>query len=326
MLSDERVEVSHLGDAGLPTVVQPREPGVDLAAWCAAHGAAIDACLSESGAVLFRNFDLPQPRDFERAANAVCGELFADYGDLPKHAEGERIYHSTPYPPDQMILWHSESSHLPSWPMRINFYCVTPATTGGATPIVDTRELMRAIDPGVVAKFRHDGLLYVRNFIAGIEPGWQQFFHTPERAVVEAACRAAGSEFAWRSDGGLRLRQRSQGVARHPVSGAEVFFNQVQLHHIACVDEATREGLRALVDDDDLPRNVTYGDGSPSPDDVVTHIVAVCERTSVRFTWQRGDMITLDNMLVAHARDTFSGPRAIAVAMGRMTLAGAPAV
>ena len=38
----------------------------------------------------------------------------------------ERIYGSTPYPPDKMILFHNESSHLSSWPLRQFFFCVRP--------------------------------------------------------------------------------------------------------------------------------------------------------------------------------------------------------
>jgi hypothetical protein len=42
------------------------------------------------------------------------------------------------------------------------------------------------------------------------------------------------------------------------------------------------------------------------------------EACAVRFDWQKGDVILLDNMLVAHARDPFEGPRKIVVAMGDM--------
>jgi alpha-ketoglutarate-dependent taurine dioxygenase len=36
----------------------------------------------------------------------------------------------------------------------------------------------------------------------------------------------------------------------------------------------------------------------------------------VRFKWREGDMVTLDNMITAHARDPFVGPRKIVVALG----------
>jgi hypothetical protein len=42
------------------------------------------------------------------------------------------------------------------------------------------------------------------------------------------------------------------------------------------------------------------------------------EACAVRFLWQRGDVIMLDNMLTAHARDPYQGPRRIVVAMGDM--------
>ena len=118
MLVDDRVRSSYLStESHLPVVLEPQRE-TDLAAWAEDNGAMLEGMLAESGAVLFRNFALAGPRDFERAAAAVCGELYGEYGDLPKHGAGERIYHSTPYPADQMILWHNESSHLSSWPMR----------------------------------------------------------------------------------------------------------------------------------------------------------------------------------------------------------------
>ena len=38
----------------------------------------------------------------------------------------------------------------------------------------------------------------------------------------------------------------------------------------------------------------------------------------MRADWQEGDIALLDNMLTAHARDPYSGPRKIVVAMGQM--------
>ena len=65
---------------------------------------------------------------------------------------------------------------------------------------------------------------------------------------------------------------------KHPKTKEEMFFNQVQIHHIYCVDEDTRDGLRALFDEEDLPRNVYYGDGSPIPDETMEHLGQVFEK------------------------------------------------
>ena len=302
----------------LPLIVEPVAEGVSLADWCAANRDWVQAKILKHGGVLFRGFSVPSPADFERAAKATWGELFADYGDLPRNSAGEKIYESTPYPADQMILWHNESSHLPSWPMRINFHCVIPSPVGGCTPIIDTAALMHQLDPEIVENFRTKGLLYVRNFSAGVDPTWEEFFHTTDKAKVEQMCRDAGSDLEWLPNGGLRIKTKTHGVVKHPDTLDEIFFNQVQLHHIYCVDEETRDGLRALFNDDELPRNVYYGDGSPIPDEVMEQIGQLYEKVCVRFKWQKGDTIFLDNMRVAHARDTFEGPRHIVVALGRM--------
>src|SRR5260221_2013398 len=302
----------------LPLVLEPTVEGLELAKWNAENREWIEAQLLVHGGVLFRNFNLPSPADFERAAKAIYGELFGDYDDLPKNEAGEKIYESTPYPADQMILYHNESSHLPSFPNRISFHCVTPAKAGGCTPVFDTRGVLAHIAPEVVKQFREKGLMYVRNFSKGVDPSWEEFFHTTDKSKVEQMCRDAGSDFEWKADGGLRVINRTKGIVKHPKTKQEMFFNQVQIHHIYCVDEDTREGLRALFDEQDLPRNVYYGDGSPIPDETMQHLGETFEKVAVRFKWQKGDMIMLDNMLVTHARDTFEGARHIVVAMGNM--------
>ncbi|MEO7360283.1 MAG: TauD/TfdA family dioxygenase [Gemmatimonadaceae bacterium] len=307
-----------LGGGALPLVVEPTQDGLVLAEWNLTNKAWVEAQLLVHGGVLFRDFDLPSPADFERSAKAIYGELFGDYGDLPKNAAGEKIYESTPYPPDQMILFHNESAHLPSWPQKISFHCVTAAKVGGCTPVFDTRLVLKHIDPAVLEAFRSKGLMYVRNFSKGVDPTWEEFFHTKDPAIVEQMCKDAGSDFEWKSDGGLRVINRSKGTVKHPKTKEELFFNQVQIHHIFCVDEDTRDGLRALFDEQDLPRNVYYGDGSEISDETMQHLGDVYEQVCVRFKWQKGDMIMLDNMLVTHARDTFEGPRHIVVAMGNM--------
>ncbi len=306
--------------SGVPIVEAPSDD-TTLEAWIPAHRSSLDDLLRRHGAVVFRDFAVGSVERFERAARAAWGELFSEYGDLPRGRIGANVYESTPYPSSQMILFHNESSHLAAWPTRIGFYCVEPATAGGCTPLLDARRLMHEIDPAVLATFAERGLNYVRNFPEGVSPSWQDFFKTPDRGVVERICRETESSIAWRPDGSPRVTRRAPALTAHADTGEMVFFNQVQLHHIACVDEETRESLLDLFEPDDLPRNVTYGDGTPIPDAVMQHLGEVYERAAVRFTWRRGDMLVLDNMAVAHARDPFEGPRKIVVAMGRMVAA-----
>jgi alpha-ketoglutarate-dependent taurine dioxygenase len=315
-----RIEIEAI-DAGAGSIpcVRSALPAVNLAAWSRAHRSWIDDELFRSGAVLFRGFDVEDAPAFSSAAHEISGPLFADYGDLPRNQAGGQIYESTPYRADERILFHNESSHMPSWPMRIHFYCAMPATRGGSTPIVDTRKILELLSPDVFAEFAAKGLLYVRNFVDGVEPTWQRFFGTDDRAEVERACRRNGSSFAWRSDGGLAVSQRTSAVSRHSVTGEQIFFNQIQLHHISLLDEDVRDGLLAMFGHEGLPRNVYFGDGSPIPDEIVAHLSGIYDRICKRFEWERNDVIVLDNMLAAHGRDSYGGERRILVALAQMT-------
>ncbi|WP_437913628.1 amino acid adenylation domain-containing protein [Sorangium sp. So ce302] len=315
------VATSTLGDGPLPLVVKPAVDDVDLAAWAREERAFVEAQLLRHGAVLFRGFPIRSAPEFEQVAQAICGELFGEYGDLPREKTGQHIYGSTPYPADKAILFHNESSHLPRWPLKQWFFCVQAAPEGGATPIVDCRRLYEALAPDVRERFRRSGLLYVRNFTPGFDVDWQDFFHTTDPAVVEERCRAGGMRCEWLAGGRLRISQRGPAVLSHPKTGEQVFFNQIQLHHPAYLEAPVRESLMAMVGEEWLPRNVTYGDGAPIEVETTRALGEAYERCAVRFPWQEGDIILLDNMLVAHGRDPFSGPRKIVVAMGEMMTA-----
>ena len=73
--------------------------------------------------------------------------------------------------------------------------------------------------------------------------------------------------------------------------------------------------MRAEVPQDDLPRDVRYGDGSPIHDDDIAQICAVLRATSFQFRWTSRDVLVVDNMRMAHGRRPFAGPRSVVVAM-----------
>ena len=302
----------------LPIIIEPNMPGLDPVGWALRQRQFIESALRRYGAILFRNFDLKTPRDFEAFAEAMSPGLYGQYGDLPKKEDGNNIYRSTPYPEQKMILFHNESSHLASWPRKQWFFCEVPSHSGGATPLADIREIVRRLPPELAARFEQKALLYIRTFIEGLDVPWSDFFKTTDRAEVEARCRAAGTEFTWLDGQVLQIRTSCQAIIRHPKTGERAFFNQVQLHHPSSLDPQIRAELIGLVGADRLPRNVLYGDGTPIEDEVMALIGELYEACAVRFAWQRGDVIMLDNMLTAHARDPYQGPRKIVVAMGDM--------
>lgn len=311
------------GGGDLPRVVQAALPGVDLKTWLRENRERIEETLRRHGGILFRGFDVRTEQDLEALVAALSGELLEyTYRSTPRTNVSGRIYTSTEYPADQTIPMHNEMSYTASWPLKIWFFCMKAAPEGGETPIADSRRVYRRIDPEVRRRFADLGVLYVRNYGGGVDLSWQEVFQTSDRAEAEAMCRQAGIELEWLGGDRLRTRQVCQGVATHPRTGEPVWFNQAHLFHVSNLPAEAQAALLASFAPEDLPRNTYYGDGSPIEAEALAEIRRAYDEESVVFPWRDGDVALLDNMLVAHGRKPFKGPRKVVVGMAEPVAAG----
>ena len=312
---DDFRQVAPAGSA-LPVMITPPPSGQSLLDAREPLKERIEAALASVGGVLLRGFDVPSVAAFRQFAAGFGHPLLSyDFGSTPRTAVGGGVYTSTEYPAHQHIPLHSEQAYTREWAMKIWFHCVTAAASGGETPIADTRAVYRNMPESIRERFA-PGILYVRNY-GDFDVPWQQVFNTEDRATVEAYSRRTGIQWQWQDDGGLRTRQLCQSIERHPRTGDTVWFNQAHLFHISSQPPEVRETLEELLGIDNLPRNVYYADGRPIADSVFAEIREVLARQSVIFPWRAGDVLMLDNMLVAHGRTPFAGQRKVVVAMAQ---------
>lgn len=300
----------------LPLVVRPAVGDVDLISWAGENLAFIEESLLKHGAILFRGFGLTSHAELERFAH-VTSQGLIDYSEptSPRTEVGQKIYTSTDYPASQWIELHNEMSYSHNWPGKIYFFCATAAEAGGETPIAFSRKVLNLLDPKIVSAFAKKKVMYLRNYGEGLGLTWQHVFNTTDRSVVEAQCKRAGIEFEWRDDERLRTRQVHDALARHPKTAEELWFNQAHSFHVSALAPEVRQSLLSLFKEDDLPSNAYYGDGSPIEESVIKEICHVYREAAVCFAWQKGDLLMVDNMLVAHGRAPFTGSRRILVAM-----------
>lgn len=301
----------------LPLLISPKNDAPIETQLTSIHHLAEER-LYEEGGILLRGFNLLGEDAFQNFARSFGHELLSyDFASTPRNKLDRGVYTTTEYPAHQVIPLHNEQAYTLSWPMKIWFHCITEAETGGETPIADSRKIYDLIDPAIRERFTNKKLMYVRNYGGGLDLSWQQTFNTDSQQQVESFCRSQKIDFEWKKNGELRTRQVCQGTAIHPVTGENVWFNQAHLFHISNLAAATRDILLSVVDVEDLPRNVYYGDGSMIEESILDEVRAAIDQCTVSFPWKSGDVLMLDNMLVAHGRSTFTGERKVIVSMAQ---------
>ena len=300
----------------LPLVIEPSPERVDITTWAARNREFIETRLLHHGGLLFRGFEITTPKAFEQLCRAISTELL-EYNERssPRTQVSPNVYTSTDYPANQSIFLHNENSYQRTFPQKIFFFCLTPASSGGETPIADCRKVFQHINPKVRERFIEKGWKLVRNVGDGLGLPWQTIFQTQSPEVVERECLRKGIKVEWKDDQRLRLTTVLPAVVKHPQSGELSWFNHATFFHITTLDPVLREVLLEEFAEEDLPTNTYYGDGSRIEPEVLEELREVYRQQTVSFLYRAGDVMLLDNMLTAHGRAPYSGTRKILVAM-----------
>jgi alpha-ketoglutarate-dependent taurine dioxygenase len=278
---------------------------------------AANESLLHHGAVRFKTSALNSVSDFHGLLdNMGCELLNYEFGSTPRKNVQGKVYTSTEYPADQEIILHNEMAYTTQWPEQLWFYCDKADCQGGETPIADSREIYRSLDSRITKTFEQKELIYIRNYRPGLDLPWQEVFNTQDPLEVAKACQRLGVEFEFKAKGKeLKTTQKCQSIAVHPKTGEKVWFNQAHLFHASNLAPEYREIMEMMYAEDELPRNVMFGDGSKMDEGMLSEIREVMSAHKQIFQWQPGEVMLVDNLLCAHGREPFVGERKIVVAM-----------
>lgn len=297
----------------LPLVFEADDE-VDFPAWVALNRDTLRKKLYQHGALLFR---APRRPDFSAMVQAFTDSL-VDYrgGAAIRSRVTSDTYTASEYPEELDIRLHSEFCYSYDWPLILFFHCDVALKGCGQTPIADNRRILADMPEPIRREFAERGLTYVRGY--GYNRTWQRSYETESRADVEALCAAEGRRCEWIGDDHLRTYEERPALARHLVTGEEVWFNYIHGFHVSRMDDGIRHALSTAPEDTDeqlWPNNVFWGDGTEIDATVVDLVNDVVERHAVQFDWQEGDTLIVDNMLCSHGRRPYRGQRRILLKM-----------
>ncbi len=292
-----------------------------------ANAAVLEDLVHRAGAVVLRGFPVSTVAGFRSVCATVSPDL-RNYvgGDSPRHGLADQVYNATEYPSAEEVLLHNELSYAAWSPNRVYFGCLLPAQTGGETHIADGREIYRRLNADVRDRFENRGVTYLQHLwdaddAAGPGKSWQETFETTDRSTVENNLKASNTPYSW-TELGIKTATTRPAVLKHTVTGQMCWHNQADQWHrdIASVKDfvSGRETTRTIdptAGDETVGSHVTFGDGQEIDVADLQHVREVSRACEIKFPWQAGDIMILDNVLTLHGRKPFTGDRQVVVAM-----------
>jgi hypothetical protein len=318
MLTGTNVRVT---DNGLPLIIdfENKQTIDQFIDWYKENAPFLESKIYDNGAILFRNTGIDELGDFDHIMECIAGKPMSYIdGFSPRTKLSSSTYTSTEYDADYFITLHNELSYSAKWPSKIFFCCITPCETGGETAIADCRKILERMSPELLKELKEKGVKYVRNLHGGggAGPSWQQTYETTNKEVVEKFCTENCIDYSWKADGGIKLTQYRPAVITHPVTGEEVWFNQVDQFHPSHMEKDIYETLMVLYErEEDLPMYGAFGDNSHITEEKIKEIRETVDSGIVLNRWQKGDLLMVDNILVCHGRMPYKGNRKILVSM-----------
>ncbi|NHN25915.1 TauD/TfdA family dioxygenase [Flavobacterium jejuense] len=279
-----------------------------------------DTDLKEYGAIKFKGVLIDSQETFQYIVNSISTK-FLSYidGNSPRTKLTDNVYTSTEYDKRQKITMHNELSYSAKWPNKLFFSCLQVAETGGETLLADSRSILRAMNPDIVSEIKTKGIIYVRNLNGGqfgMGPSWQDTFETDDKKQVEEYCTSYNINFKWMENDNLRVEQFSKGIIEHRTTKENIWFNQIDQFHPCHLGEEIFESMKILYDTpENFPMYVKFGDGTSISEDIVKEILSTIDKLTIAPKWQKNELLIVDNELIAHGRNSYSGDRRVIVAM-----------
>lgn len=308
-----------------------------VAQWVKQHRKDIEASLCKHGALLFRDFPLRTPEDFDAFVSAFQGWEDLSYENSMSFAVRKRFTGricTTNEGKSGGLVFHHEQAQTPLWPSKVFFCCQKAAAPGdgggtGVSPSDLVLSQLRKKYPAFVEKCEREGVRYTiyagpeQDASKGAGRSWKSFFHVASREECERFMRQGGWEWEWGvGPQGAKMpadflkftTPRLDAVKVAPGTEKKCFFNQLvattanALEFSKVGTDGGYDPLRDTPTQEGIDACVRFSSGDAIDLNVLLDAKRMCEENAYDIQWQDGDVALLDNYLVMHARRIWNGP------------------
>lgn len=256
----------------------------------------LTSSLAAMGAVLLRGFT-GEAAEFKELTERLSAEFFT-HGKRKVVLDDRTI---EVVPGNERVAPHQELGYLPFRPDYLWLMCRIPAATGGRTHVIPAGELFARLSPETQRAFESTDIVYQHRWHEAMWRGyWPDVTLTDVHADLGA--RVGITIHADSEPGVLRFDYRTSALG-FGATGQPLFLNSV-LNMI----DVMRKGDATAV--------VSWATGRPFTREQITELEQAAELVARPVAWQPHDVLLIDNHVVLHAREPFTGPRDVVVRIG----------
>src|SRR5437899_6934697 len=126
---------------GRPPILRVEAAG-DAARWASEHRNALRAFIAEHGSLLVRGLGLRDAAETEAVFRQLGSLMDEKEAFAPRRRYSQGVYSASKWPPNQHMCMHHELSYTVEPPGLMLFACLVAPTSGGATPVADSPNVL----------------------------------------------------------------------------------------------------------------------------------------------------------------------------------------
>ncbi|MEH2235396.1 TauD/TfdA family dioxygenase [Nostoc sp.] len=245
----------------------------------------IISLFKSNGILLFRGFDV-DTGIFKEFTNL----LSIDFRNYAGGAFSRRVING-----DQTILsvndfkseikLHGEMYYQKNIPLMLWFFCANPPLEDGETTVCDGRQFFNEISSSTKELFNKNKLKFT---VRVSKEDWQKKYQTNNLNTLEEMCQKNNTHLTINDDQSILLEYICPGIIPSRCGKYQVFINSLlptkQLN----------------------PKILNFEDDSEISDEVVFELNEIAEKITTEISWQKSDILMIDNTRILHGRRAFT--------------------
>lgn len=183
------------------------------------------------------------------------------------------------------IKLHGEMYYQQNIPLMLWFFCANPPLEAGETTVCDGRQFFTEISRSTKELFSKKKLKFT---VSMSKEEWQKKYKTDNLHSLSEMCQKNNNNLKISEDQSILIEYICPAIILSRCGKYQVFINSL------------------LPTKQLSPKVLKFEDDSEITDDVVVELNEIAERITTGVSWQKGDILMIDNTRILHGRRAFS--------------------